>query len=126
MQGRTTAMKIHIDIECTPEEARAFLGLPDVAPMQEALMSELQKRMMANMQAMEPEQLFKTWLPAGLQGWEQLQKAFWSRPPSPRCGRKPSSNTVISTSLRKSFCRKANPRPPAIGSPAPTRPKPCD
>ncbi len=72
-------MKIHVDIDCTPEEARAFLGLPDVAPMQEALMAELQKRMMANLQAMEPEQLLKTWLPAGLQGWEQLQKAFWTQ-----------------------------------------------
>ena len=72
-------MKIHVDVDCTPEEARAFLGLPDVAPMQEALMAELQKRMMANLQAMEPEQLFKTWLPAGLQGWEQLQKAFWTQ-----------------------------------------------
>jgi len=72
-------MKIHVDIDCTPEEARAFLGLPDVAPMQQALMAELQKRMMANLQAMEPEQLFKTWLPAGLQGWEQLQKAFWAQ-----------------------------------------------
>ena len=72
-------MKIHVDIYCTPEEARSFLGLPDVAPMQEALMAEMQKRMMANLHAMEPEQLFKTWLPAGLQGWEQLQKAFWTR-----------------------------------------------
>jgi hypothetical protein len=72
-------MKIHLDVDCTPEEARSFLGLPDVAPMQAALMSELEKRMMANLQAMEPEQLFKTWLPAGLQGWEQLQKAFWTR-----------------------------------------------
>jgi hypothetical protein len=72
-------MKIEVEVECTPEEARAFLGLPDVGPMQEALMAELQKRMMANLQAMEPEQLFKTWLPAGLQGWEQLQKAFWTQ-----------------------------------------------
>ncbi len=81
-------MKIHVDIDCTPEEARAFLGLPDVAPMQEALMAELQKRMMANLQAMEPEQLLKTWLPAGLQGWEQLQKAFWTQMASAK-GQKP-------------------------------------
>ena len=72
-------MKIHLDIDCTPEEARAFLGLPDVAPMQKAVLEEMQKRMMANLAAMEPEQLFKTWLPAGIQGWEQLQKAFWSQ-----------------------------------------------
>src|SRR3546814_19169113 len=78
-QKKVAAMKIHVDIDCTPEEARVFLGLPDVGPLQEALMAELQSRMMANLQVMEPEQLFKTWLPAGLQGWEQLQKAFWSQ-----------------------------------------------
>ena len=72
-------MKIKVDIDCTPEEARAFLGLPDVGPMQKALMDEMQKRMMANLAGMEPEQLFKTWLPAGIQGWEQMQKAFWSQ-----------------------------------------------
>ncbi len=72
-------MKIHVDIDCTPEEARTFLGLPDVEPMQEALMAEIQKRMMANLEAMEPEHLLKTWMPAGLQGWEQLQKAFWTQ-----------------------------------------------
>jgi hypothetical protein len=78
-ERRARAMKIEVEIECTPEEARAFFGLPDVRPMQEALMAELQKHMMANLQVMEPEQLFKTWLPAGLQGWEQLQKAFWTQ-----------------------------------------------
>ena len=72
-------MKIHIDIDCTPEEARTFLGLPDVAPMQKVVMDEMQKRMMANLAAMEPDQLFKTWLPGGIQGWEQMQKAFWSQ-----------------------------------------------
>ena len=72
-------MKIHVDIDCTPEEARAFLGLPDVAPMQKAVLAEMQKQMLANLAAMEPEHLFKTWLPAGVQGWEQMQKAFWSQ-----------------------------------------------
>jgi hypothetical protein len=72
-------MKIHIDIDCTPEEARAFLGLPDVAPMQAALMAEIQQRMLDTLKAAEPDALFKMWLPAGLQGWEQVQKQFWSQ-----------------------------------------------
>ena len=71
-------MKVTIDVDVTPDEARRFFGLPDVAPMQEAVMAEIQKRVMANLQAMEPEQLMKTWLPAGLQGFEQMQKAFWN------------------------------------------------
>jgi hypothetical protein len=72
-------MKVTINIDCTPEEARAFFGLPDVKPMQDAMMAEIEKRMRANMDAMDPETLFKSWLPVGMQGWEQLQKAFWGQ-----------------------------------------------
>ena len=76
-------MKIHVDIDCTPDEARRFLGLPDVTPMQTAVMEELQNRMLAGLQAMDPEQLMQTWmqgvLPVGLQSWDQMQKAFWTQ-----------------------------------------------
>lgn len=72
-------MKVTINIDCTPEEARAFFGLPDVRPMQEALMAEVQKRMEENIRAMNPEQMLKTWLPASLEGLEQMQKMFWGQ-----------------------------------------------
>jgi Family of unknown function (DUF6489) len=69
-------VKVTIDIDCTPEEARSFLGLPDVKPMQEELMRELQQRMTANIRAMAPEEMFKAWLPASLAGLEQMQQLF--------------------------------------------------
>jgi len=72
-------MKITIDIDCTPEEARHFLGLPDVKPMQDSMMREIQERMHTNLQAMDPDTMLKTWLPAGIQGMEQLQKMFWTQ-----------------------------------------------
>ncbi len=72
-------MKITINIDCTPEEARTFMGLPDVKPMQEMMMKEVEERMKANLNAMDPETLFKTWLPAGISNMEQLQKMFWSQ-----------------------------------------------
>ncbi|TQV79828.1 DUF6489 family protein [Denitrobaculum tricleocarpae] len=72
-------MKISVDIDCTPEEARAFLGLPDVAPLQKAVMDDVQKRVMDNLSAMDPETLLTTWIPAGMQGFEQMQKMFWSQ-----------------------------------------------
>jgi hypothetical protein len=72
-------MKVNVSVECTPEEARAFMGLPDVQPMQEALMRELQLRLSNNIQAMNPETMLGTWLPASLQGAEQLQKMFWGQ-----------------------------------------------
>lgn len=72
-------MKVTVNVECSPEEARAFLGLPDVQPMQAALLHELEERLRANIQAMNPEAMIKTWLPASIQGAEQLQKMFWSQ-----------------------------------------------
>ena len=44
-------MKINVEIDCTPEEARAFFGLPDVAPMQERLMKEVEERTLTAMRA---------------------------------------------------------------------------
>ncbi len=72
-------MKVTVNIDCTPEEARAFLGLPDVKPMQEQLMRELQERMAANIRAMEPEAMLRTWLPATLKGFEQMQEIFMNQ-----------------------------------------------
>ena len=71
-------MKITIDIDCTPEEARAFLGLPDVAPLQKAMMAGIKERMEQALSAADPETLFRTWLPAGMQGLDAMQKMFWS------------------------------------------------
>ena len=61
-------MKIHMDVDLTPEEARTLFGLPDVKPMQKALMGEIENRMKKSMQAMEPDALVKMWLPASIQG----------------------------------------------------------
>ncbi len=67
-------MKINLEIDCTPAELRGFFGLPDVQPMQEALLKEIEERMRANLKALDPETMLKTWLPAGLKGFEQLQE----------------------------------------------------
>ncbi len=72
-------MKIHMDIDCTPDEARTLFGLPDVKPMQQAMMNEIEARMKKALTAMEPDALVKTWLPASIQGFEQWQKFLWSR-----------------------------------------------
>ncbi|MBK8173941.1 MAG: hypothetical protein IPK66_01145 [Rhodospirillales bacterium] len=74
-------MKINMDLECTPDEARTLFGLPDVKPMQQALMGEIEARMKKALTAMEPEAMLKMWLPASIQGFEQWQKFLWSRIP---------------------------------------------
>jgi hypothetical protein len=72
-------MKFKVDVECTPDEARVFFGLPDVKPLQEALLPEIEERLRATLKAMDPEAMLKTWLPATLKGFEQLQEIFFSQ-----------------------------------------------
>jgi hypothetical protein len=73
-------MKFNFDVECTPEEARRFFGLPDVLPMQKRMMEELEQRMADNIRAMEPEAFIKSWFPtSSMQGWQDMQKMFWSQ-----------------------------------------------
>lgn len=72
-------MKIHMDMDLTPDEARTLFGLPDVKPMQKALMDDIESRMKKSLSAMEPEALIKMWLPVGVQSLEQWQKFIWAR-----------------------------------------------
>ena len=72
-------MKVHIDIDCTPEEARTLFGLPDVKPMQAALLKDVEDRMKKALASTEPEALIKMWMPLGIQSFEQWQKFLWSK-----------------------------------------------
>jgi hypothetical protein len=36
-------MKITVDIDCSPAEARQFMELPDIEPLQKAAMAEMEK-----------------------------------------------------------------------------------
>ena len=71
-------MKVSVEIDCTPEEARRFFGQPDLQPMQEAVMKAMQDQLMSNVQGMDPEAVLKHWTSAGMQGFDQLQK-YWAQ-----------------------------------------------
>jgi hypothetical protein len=66
-------MKVTVEVDCTPEEARRFLGLPDVVPMQQAFMEKLQQRMESAVDATTSEALLKAWMPVAP---DQMQQAF--------------------------------------------------
>jgi hypothetical protein len=70
-------MKITIDIECTPHEARSFFGLPHIEPMQDALVAQMQERLSRYLDATDAEALLRLWLPEGLKGFGQMQEQFW-------------------------------------------------
>ncbi|MBV9248369.1 MAG: hypothetical protein JO320_18850 [Alphaproteobacteria bacterium] len=69
-------MRISVNIDCTPDEARAFFGLPDVKPMQDSVMARMQERMLSATGAMSPEGVMKTWLQAIPQNPEQMREMF--------------------------------------------------
>ncbi len=72
-------MKITMNIECTPAEARQTMGLPDVASMQEAMLREIQEQMMANATSLQPTEIMKAWFPMGIESWLEMQKQFWTQ-----------------------------------------------
>ncbi|MBU6235111.1 MAG: hypothetical protein KGQ41_04645 [Alphaproteobacteria bacterium] len=75
-------MKFTVNVDCTPEEARAFLGLPDFAPMQQAVLSQMQDQVQKNMNAMDPEGIMKMWMPnamSGMQAFSELQQSIWQQ-----------------------------------------------
>ena len=71
-------MKINIEVDCTPDEARRFLGLPDVAPMQQRMLEGLEQRLGKAIEVADPQKLMEQWLPISVKGMEQWQ-GVWSQ-----------------------------------------------
>ncbi len=70
-------MKVTIDLDMTPEEARKMMGLPDLEPLQEELMEKMREKMLKNIDDMsDPDFFFKTVFPAGVQSMENFQNMF--------------------------------------------------
>jgi hypothetical protein len=67
-------MKMTIEVDCTPEEARRFLGLPDVSPLNDHLVSEMSKRIDANISLLNPEEFLRSWMTLGAGAQEQFRK----------------------------------------------------
>jgi hypothetical protein len=67
-------MKVTIEIDCTPIEARSFMGLPDVTTLNDHLVQEMQSRIDANINMLQPEELLKNWMSFGGQAQEGFMK----------------------------------------------------
>jgi hypothetical protein len=71
-------MKITMEVDCTPEEARRFLGLPDVVPLQEEALAVLRSRVTEAAGATTPEALARFWMPFLTQMPEAFSRAMGS------------------------------------------------
>lgn len=67
-------MKMTIEVDCSPEEARRFLGLPDVTPLNDHIVKELQSKVSANMSMLSGEEIMKNWMAFGAGAQEHFRK----------------------------------------------------
>jgi len=53
-------MKMNIELDMTPEEARAMMGLPDVGPLQKQMLDDMRARMESMVRTF-PDTVRSTW-----------------------------------------------------------------
>ncbi len=54
-------MKVKVEVDCTPAEAREFMGLPDLRPMQTAMANQLEAQMTASLDRLSPDAVLQDW-----------------------------------------------------------------
>lgn len=70
-------MKVTVDMDMTPEEARKLMGFPDLEPLQNAMMEKIQSQMEEYFNDMaDPEAMFNKFMPMGLNAMEQYSNFF--------------------------------------------------
>ena len=69
-------MKVTVEVDCTPLEARQFLGFPNVEPLQTAMMGKIEQRMNEEIERFSPEALMRSWFSILPQNAEWVQKMF--------------------------------------------------
>lgn len=75
-------MKISVDVDCTPEEARRFLGLPDLTPVHQAYVDKMTKAVSEGVTAETMADTVKSWGPmseAGMTMWRSMLEGMSGR-----------------------------------------------
>lgn len=68
-------MKITVDVDCSPEEARRFLGLPDLTAVHQVYLDKMQKAIADGPSGELIADMVKSWGPmseAGMSMWTQM------------------------------------------------------
>lgn len=71
-------MKVNVEVECSPEEARRFLGLPDVTKANEVYVDALSKAMQGVGSVDQLQELTKQVAPMGEFGLKLFQQLMES------------------------------------------------
>jgi hypothetical protein len=69
------AMKVTVDIDCTPEEARRFMGLPDLGSVHAVYLAKMERMIDEGISVDNVDQMVRAWSPmgdAGMAMWRQM------------------------------------------------------
>lgn len=70
-------MKFTVNVECTPVEARTFMGLPDVTSVNEVFMKSLEEKTKDNIDNLtDPQKYFENMMTMGGKNFETMQALF--------------------------------------------------
>lgn len=67
-------MKVNVEIDCTPEEARRAVGLPDLTPLHERYVAMMMDMMEGGVKPELLEGMMRNWAPMG-----EASLAVWRR-----------------------------------------------
>jgi len=68
-------MKVTVDIDCTPEEARRFMGLPDLSSVHAVYLAKMERMIDEGITGENVETMVRAWSPmgdAGMAMWRQM------------------------------------------------------
>lgn len=69
-------MKITVDVDCTPEEARRFMGLPDMSGVHEVYIDKMKKMIEEGVTPDTMETMMRNWMPMGEAGMNLWRSMF--------------------------------------------------
>ena len=72
--GKGSVMKINVEVDCTPEEARRFMGLPDLTPVHDRYLQMMMETVENGPRPEMVEQMMRSWAPMGEAGM-----SFWRK-----------------------------------------------
>ncbi len=113
-------MKFTVDVDCTPEEARAFLGLPDMKPIHDMYLQAVTDTMSGQTNLEQMERMFRGLSPLGDAGMKLFLQHSWTsastRPAAVvRCRRRRTDGVGRVESPDTIFALSSGAPPAAIG-----------
>ncbi|HEX8485156.1 DUF6489 family protein [Sphingomonas sp.] len=69
-------MKVTIEVDCTPEEARRAMGLPDLTPVHDRYVAMMTETMESGIKPELLESMMRNWAPMGEAGMAMWRRLF--------------------------------------------------